>query len=123
MQRIKRLSTIFIWYGLTFYTLLTIALTDYAMMDSHYINVGLLWIATVSFFLGQSVGQLTTFLMLVIGFFGRGTLVVYVSSFEMFGLTVYWQYLPLLIFFVVINRRELPDWFTTAFKDRPADKK
>jgi hypothetical protein len=117
MTQIKRLSTIIIWYGLTIYALLTIAFTEYAMVDSHYINVALILVATIAYFFGQPIGQLTTLLMLAIGFFGRGTVVVTVYYFKMFGLTVYWPYLLIIILFIAINHKDLPNWFAKVFSD------
>lgn len=121
MTQIRRFSTIFIWIGLTVYSLLTILFTDFVMVDSHYINLALVLATTVAFLFGQPTGQLTTIIMLVIGFLGRGAPFVSVYYFKMFGLTVYWPYLLLILLFSAINYQEIPDWYATAFNDKQTD--
>ena len=124
MSSMKNLATLLIWYGLTICTLLVIAFSDYLMAKGHYINLGLLLFATLSFFLGYAYGQVSTVLMLIIGMFAGGLFLNVSPYLNLWGIQLHLPYLPLIIFFLVVNRENLISWTDEIFhSEEKTDKK
>ena len=117
MMKSKPLIPLIIWYGLTIYTLLTVAFTDIVLVDKHYANFVLIGIATASFLGGQPTGQIVTLAMLIIGFF-CGAFTPSFYYFSIAGLKTSWTYLPLIICFIAINNNEIPDWWEQTLGEK-----
>lgn len=117
IKKIKSLSTILIWYGFTIYLLIRVVTTNYRFVEAHQINLLLLWIVTVSHFLGKIRGNLMTLLMLILGIFANAsfTITTYTVS---FGLKISVTYSLLMIYFIVINWSEIANWVVKEFNDK-----
>lgn len=117
IKNIKSLSTILIWYVFTIYLQLRIITSNYRFSEEHQINLLLLWLATVSYFLGNIKGNLFTLLMLIIGFFANASFTIIIHTLS-FGLRVSLTYLPMIVYFIIINRNELFSWIVEEFNSK-----
>lgn len=121
MIRLREHSTIIVWTVLTLYTIAVVAFTDYAFMREHYVNFGLLGIALLLHFFRRPIGLAATLILLAIGIFAQSAVLPSGFYFKMGFVTLSMINLVLAIFFVIINRNDLFDWFNSAFADKEDD--
>ena len=108
-----------VWTVLTAYTLSVVSSSSYALLRSHYVNFGLLAIALVALFFEPVVRYSAIMLLLLIGFFTDGAFTPH-HYFLRCGhsFIVSPTFLLLLLSFVLLNRRNIPEWYREIFNEK-----
>jgi|GEM_PF-3028491 len=113
---LRRLSPLIIWYAFTFYTLYKSIFSEYVLGgeydmlgDKHYISFVLLGIATLAQLFKYPTGIAVTLLALIIGIFASASFLPAVAYWALFSFKFSPYFLLLLIFFCIVNRKELLD--------------